>query len=209
MLDLKAFEQTELRTHPYPYIVVENFILPEALQDVLKDFPEVDHGGSIPIAEVTPGEAFDKLVKEIEGEDFRQAIAKKFNKDLDDYPVMTTVRGQMREKDGRIHTDSKTKVITILVYFNENWTQLGGRLRVLNDGENLENYVEEIIPNAGTLVVFEVTDNCWHGHSPCTGERRSIQTNYVTSEAAKGKHRVMHRLSAKVKKAASKMGLKK
>jgi len=207
MLNLSAFDKAELRTQPYPYVVVENFILPDALSGVLKDFPEVEHGGSIPLAEVQAGAEFTKLVEEIEGNAFRHAIAKKFNKQLDEYPVMTTVRGQMRQKDGRIHTDSKTKVMTILVYFNDNWTQLGGRLRVLDNGNSLDNYIEEIIPAAGTLVVFEVTDNCWHGHSPCTGERRSIQTNYVTSEAAKGKHKVLHRLSAKLKKAARKIGI--
>jgi len=207
MLNLSALDKAELKTQPYPYLVVENFILSDALPDVLNDFPEIEHGGSIPLAEVKGGAKFTELVEEIEGNTFRHAIAKKFNKELDEYPVMTTVRGQMRQKDGRIHTDSKTKVMTILVYFNDNWTQLGGRLRVLDNGDSLENYVEEIIPSAGTLVVFEVTDNCWHGHSPCTGVRKSIQTNYVTSEAAKGKHKVLHRLSAKLKKVASKIGV--
>ncbi len=208
MLDIKAFEEAKLRTQPYPYVVVENFILPDVLPSVLKDFPKIQHGGSIPLAEVDGGPNFSALVDAIEGEEFRRAIAQKFDKDLYGYPVMTTVRGQMRQKDGRIHTDSKTKVMTILLYFNDNWTQVGGRLRVLNDGDSLDNFVEEIIPNAGTLVVFDVTDNCWHGHSPCIGDRRSIQTNYVTSEAAKGKHKVLHKLSTKLKKAATKIGLK-
>jgi len=41
---------------------------------------------------------------------------------------MVTVRGQSRANDGQIHTNRKTKLITVLIYMNGKWKALGGRL---------------------------------------------------------------------------------
>ena len=45
-----------------------------------------------------------------------------------------------RAKDGQIHTDSKDKIITVLLYLNENWQQPGGRLRILRSGQNVDDF---------------------------------------------------------------------
>ncbi|OUS18147.1 hypothetical protein A9Q88_01110 [Gammaproteobacteria bacterium 50_400_T64] len=200
MLELDAFSNERLRTDPYPYIVVPGFVQGEALSAVLQDFPEIQHPGSIPISEVSGGEAYESLLTEMQSDAFRRVVANKFGFSLDGFPIMTTVRGVMREKDGRIHTDSKTKVVTVLLYLNDSWEAEGGNLRVLRDGEDIENFVEEVPPSAGTLIAFKVTDNCWHGHKPVVGKRLSIQMNYLVGEAAKGKHQFFHRISAKLKK---------
>ncbi len=200
MLELDLFSNEHLRTDPYPYIVVPGFVQGEALAAVLQDFPNIQHPGSIPISEVSGGDAYQSLLTELQSDAFRRVVADKFGFSLEGFPIMTTVRGVMREKDGRIHTDSKTKVVTVLLYLNDSWEAEGGNLRVLRDGENIENFVEEVPPTAGTLMAFKVTDNCWHGHKPVVGKRLSIQMNYLVGEAAKGKHQFFHRLSAKLKK---------
>jgi SM-20-related protein len=199
MLNYEGFNAAQLKRDPYPYLVLSDAILPQDLSAVVKDFPRIEHGGSIPVSAAESGPAFQAFLAELEGDRFRQAIAEKFDLDLSDYPIMTTVRGMMRSKDGRIHTDSKTKVITVLVYLNEQWPHREGFLRILRNGEDLDDFVEEVPPLAGTMVVFEVTDNCWHGHQPLVGERRSIQMNYLTGDAAKGKHQFFHKLSARIK----------
>lgn len=200
MLNLAEIHSAALKRDPYPYMVVEDAINADALEAVVRDFPAIDFPGSIPVSEVSHGPAFQALLDELNGAAFRAAIAAKFGIDLDGRPIMTTVRGVMRDKDGRIHTDSKTKVITVLLYFNEDWRESGGHLRILRNGTDLEDYVEEIPPRLGTMVVFQVTDNCWHGHKPVVGKRLSIQMNYLTGEAARGKHQFFHRLSARLKK---------
>src|SRR5947209_15008717 len=43
-------------------------------------------------------------------------------------PSMVTVRGRAQRKDGRIHADSKSKLITVLIYMNATWEAPGGRL---------------------------------------------------------------------------------
>ena len=82
--------------------------------------------------------------------------------------MVITLRGLSRAKDGRIHTDSKSKMATILIYFNEPWQDKDGRLRILRS-ENLEDFVSEVAPNAGTMIAFKVTDNCWHGYTAYEG----------------------------------------
>lgn len=200
MLNFTALSDATLNTDPYPFMVVNNAIVADKLAQVTADFPTVDYAGSLPVSEVTGGAYFDALIEQLNGDEFRQVIEQKFALNLLNHPVMTTVRGVMRTKDGRIHTDSKTKVITVLIYFNAEWEQEGGRLRILRDGKDIENYVAEIPPLTGTMVAFKVTDNCWHGHTPVEGKRQSIQLNFLTGDAAKGKHQFFHRISAKLKK---------
>ncbi|WP_101756692.1 2OG-Fe(II) oxygenase [Oceanicoccus sp. KOV_DT_Chl] len=204
MLDINAFNNTPLKLVPYPYMVVKHSLRQESVAQLLQDFPKLDHAGSIPVESVDYGVGFEALLNDLNSDEFRQAVAKKFDVNLDEYPIMTTVRGVMRQKDGRIHTDSKTKVITILIYFNEEWEDDSGHLRILKDGQDIENFVEEIPPSLGTMVAFRVTDNCWHGHKPVVGKRLSIQMNYLVGETAKGKHQFFHGLSARLKKMFSK-----
>ena len=70
----------------------------------------------------------------------RDAFAEKFGVDLTDRPTMITVRGRCQGKDGRIHTDSVTKILTVLIYMNAAWEAPGGRLRVLRSPTDLEDY---------------------------------------------------------------------
>lgn len=200
MLKLNALRQTPVSPQPYPYLVVPQIIEEEYLPRLIADFPDIQHPGSIPVAEANGGPLFHQLINELESETVRQAIADKFQLDLSGLPLFTTLRGVMRNKDGAIHCDSKTKVVTLLMYLNPTWEQPGGRLRILRNGNDLNNYAEEISPTLGRLIVFKVTDNCWHGHVPVVGKRLSIQMNYLVGKAAKGKHQFFHSLSAKLKK---------
>jgi hypothetical protein len=48
-------------------------------------------------------------------------------------------------------------------------SSLSGRLRLLRNGSDLENYAVEIEPTGGTLLVFRRSDKSWHGHHPYEG----------------------------------------
>ncbi len=113
---------------------------------------------------------------------------------------MYTVRGYVREKDGSIHTDSTTKIITVLIYMNERWQEDAGRLRLLRGPDDLEHYVAEVPPHGGTLLAFRRADNSWHGHKPISGRRRAIQLNWVTSQEVVDSEQRRHRFSTKLKK---------
>mgnify|MGYP003327121918 CR=1 FL=1 len=60
-------------------------------------------------------------------------LEKKFNVDLSDSEVVSTLRGYSRERDGQIHTDSKSKILTVLLYLNHEWKEETGNLRMLSN----------------------------------------------------------------------------
>lgn len=198
ILNLQALEASQPQQQPYPFFVVEQSIHSERVGDVMHDFPEITGGGSYTLEDLSSGPEFDALIEEINGQDFRRLISSKLDIDLSTLPMIVTLRGISRAKDGRIHTDSKSKIATILIYFNEPWTADTGKLRILNS-EDMEDMVAEVAPNAGTMIAFKVTENCWHGYPPFEGTRRSIQINFVADEAAVKKHHNRHGWTAKLK----------
>jgi SM-20-related protein len=199
-LDFEKLRATPAQNTPFEYLIVENFIKEEPLQRALKDYPEVPGPGSHPPSELTIKGDFKGLMDELEAPQFRQLVEEKFAIDLTNRPTMYTVRGFCRAKDGSIHTDSETKLITVLLYMNDKWDKDGGRLRLLNDGENLNNYFAEVPPYGGTLLIFKRSTTSWHGHEPYEGKRRAIQLNWVTTQAVVDHEQGRHKLSTRFKK---------
>ena len=200
MLDLAAFRATELQREPFDFLVVPGFVKAEACVRVNADFPVVALPGSFPLSEVRCGPEFGALIDELRGDAVRDAFEQKFGIDLSERPTMFTVRSQCCEKDGRIHTDSESKIITILIYMNSKWEEPGGRLRLLRSGTDLEDVIMEIPPDEGTMLCFRRSNNSWHGHKPFVGQRRVIQMNYVTSHKVVSYEQRRHRVSAMLKK---------
>jgi SM-20-related protein len=200
LLDLDALDAQPLISDPYDYLVVRDFVRPDAAARVGADYPSVTKAGSFALDDVTVAGAFGELIEELNGEGFRAAIERKFSITLADLPTTFTVRGVCGANDGQIHTDSKTKVITVLLYLNEPWAQDGGRLRVLRKGDDLDAVAAEVAPDFGTLLVFRRSETSWHGHKPFMGPRRVVQMNWVTSDRVAGWQMFRHRLSAAVKR---------
>lgn len=200
ILNIPALQQMAVSESPYPHMVIPNFIRQEELFRVVANFPEIINRGSIPVGSVECTPIFQKFIDELEGSELRKAISEKFAMNLNDKPTMLTLRGYTNERDGHIHTDSKSKLITILIYMNSAWDSEGGRLRLLKNEKNLDDFVAEVSPVAGTAVIFKVTDNCWHGHKVFVGKRLSMQLNYLADDAALTKHLSHHRITAKLKK---------
>ena len=200
ILKLDALKNAEVSHTPYPYFIVENALADSEVQAVIQDFPKIEQGGSYNIEDVEIKPNFDRFLKSLDTPEFRQILTDKFDVNVMEHPMIVTLRGYSRQKDGRIHSDSKSKLLTVLIYLNESWDAPNGRLRILNNDNDINNYVTEINAGPGSLVAFKVTDNGWHGYIPYEGQRQSIQINFLTSEKANAKHKFFHGLSAKMKK---------
>jgi len=196
MLELAALRETTLISEPFEHLIVPRFVKAECLEAIERDFPPIASGGSFPLNSLHYGPAFEQLTDELLGDDVRQVFAEKFAIDLSERPATLTVRGRTRLKDGQIHIDSKSKLITVLLYLNRHWTAGGGRLRLLRSEHDLEDVVAEVPPDQGALVAFRCRPNAWHGHHPFDGERRSMQLNYVVSETASRWSSLRHSVSA-------------
>jgi SM-20-related protein len=199
-LDLAAFRATPLTREPFPFLIVPQFVKPAARAAVNADYPVIESPGSFPVSGLTYGAGFQQLLDELRGPAFRAACEEKFDIDLSGRASMITVRGRCGTRDGNIHTDAVTKIITVLLYMNPTWEQPGGCLRLLRSPHDIEDVLVEIPPVEGTLLAFRRTDNSWHGHKPFIGPRRVIQFNWVTTQGVERREVFRHRVSAWMKK---------
>jgi hypothetical protein len=199
-LDFPALGAAALVRDPYEYVIVPGFLKREAAAAVNADYPKIDRPGSFPSDTLEYGPAFAALLEELTGAEATRAFSDKFGIELSPYPITVTVRGMCQKKDGRIHTDSKSKIITVLLYMNAAWEETGGRLRVLRYADDLEDYAAEVPPVEGTLLAFRRGETSFHGHKPFVGARRVIQLNWVTDEGVAWREQARHRVSAFLKR---------
>ncbi len=202
-VDYARLRATPVATEPFPHVVVADFVRPDALHAVVADLPPMGKRGSFPLDALSLGPDAQALMDELQGPHMRQAIADKFGLDLADAPTMMTLRGWTNDRDGSIHVDSTAKRVTVLLYLNQAtnvWAQHEGCLRLLRAAGDLDNYVVEVPPVNGTLLVFPNAPNAWHGHKRFTGQRYSVQLNYMTTDAKARSELRRHRMSAFVKR---------
>jgi SM-20-related protein len=199
MLDLDRLRAAPLEHDPFEFVVVDNFVSTEALPAILGDFPAVRGAGSFPVECLAYGPVFGQLVAALSGPELTRAIAGKFAVDLAGRPTMLTVRGVGDTRDGFIHTDSASKIITLLLYMNPVWEHSEGRLRLLRGPENLDDYAREVVPLAGTMLAFRRSERSFHGHREFLGPRRVLQLNWVRDPSVVRRELGRHRWSARLK----------
>jgi SM-20-related protein len=202
-LDLASFRATPLVREPFEYLVLPGFVKPEARAAINGAYPDIKRPGSFPLSELSYGPAFANLVAELNSDEVRRAFEEKFSIDLTGRPTMITARGCASARDGRIHTDTPSKIITVLIYMNANWEAPGGRLRLLRSADNLDDTILEVPPDEGTLLCFRRANNSFHGHKPFVGQRRVLQFNWVTEQRFVDRELKRHRFSAWTKRILS------
>jgi SM-20-related protein len=156
----------------------------------------VDLPGSFPLPTLKYGPAFAQLIEAIQGPQFTALVEKKLGVSLKGRPTMVTARGVSAARDGQIHTDSRTKIITVLIYMNNSWEAKTGRLRLLRGPHDLEDVIAEVPPDEGTLLIFKNEPNAWHGFHAFEGPRRVIQLNWVTDMGVVRREQFRHKVSA-------------
>ena len=195
-IDLAAFDAAPAAREPFPFVLVPRFVKPEAMAAINADYPLVTHPGSFPLPTLKYGPAFAALMQAIQGPEFTRAVESKLGMDLNGRPIMVTARGVSAARDGQIHTDSRTKLVTVLIYMNNAWESKTGRLRLLRRPDNLDDMIAEVPPDEGTLLVFRNDPNAWHGFHAFEGPRRVIQLNWVTDMGVVRREQLRHRVSA-------------
>jgi SM-20-related protein len=184
LINLSAVREAQHSRDPYDFLLASKFLKDDAVDELRRDFPVIDKPGYLTVDEVKLQGRFKQLIDELEGPELTEELSRKFGQDLHKYPRLTTVMKRSQPKYGSIHTDGPSKVMTMLVYMNDEWQQdEGGRLRVLYDEKNFEPFKLEVPPTMGTMFAFLRSDNSWHGHLPFSGERRVVQIAWVKSQA--------------------------
>lgn len=195
-LDIPALRAAACHDEPYSYVIVPGFVRAGALDELNADFPSIRSPGSFPLSSLSHGPRFTALIEELKADDFRHALEDKFHVTLGGHPELITVRGRCRARDGQIHTDNRSKIVSVLIYLNKDWSADGGRIRVLRSANSLDDCAEEIPPVGGTMLAFIRSQRSWHGHKPFKGQRRVLQINWISDQRSFDRELRRHRLSA-------------
>ena len=192
VINVDAVRQAQRSHEPYDWFLGSGILKEEAIEDLKRDFPDITKPGYLTVDEVQLKGRFKTLIDELESDEFSRELSKKFGIDLTPYPRLTTIMKRSQPKYGSIHTDGPSKVMTLLVYMNDEWQADGaGRLRVLYNDKEFEPYAAEVPPTMGTVFAFLRSDKSWHGHKPFAGERKVVQIAWVkdADELARKKKR--------------------
>ena len=180
--------RTTIRGQPFPFLTTEGQLPPEAAAELDRDFPRYDSAGFFPYTPEDCGPSINALVEAMTSPDYARAIGDRLGVEaMDRYPVLVTICHSLNKRHGTIHTDSRSKVASALLYLSPDWPHgSAGSLRFLNRIDSIDDLAApEVLPVYGALVAFKRTDTSYHGHLPFEGERRVIQFAWLTSEEEK------------------------
>lgn len=179
---------TLMRSDPFHFLVATQQLPAGAQPDLEKDFPRYSGAGFFPYEEADCGPSVVRLVDQLTGRAFADAIGQHLGiPGLGNFPTLVTICRSLNKRHGTIHTDSRSKIVTALLYLNMDWPAISeGCLRFLEKVDDIDSLVvDEVRPIYGTIVAFRRADNSFHGHLPHEGERRVIQVAWLTSEEEK------------------------
>lgn len=179
---------TLIRNEPFSFLVAHGQLPDEARTELDRDFPKYSGAGFFPYDEKECGTSIRALVDVLTAPTFANAVGARLGiADLGQYPTLVTICRHLNKRHGTIHTDSKSKVATALLYLNPSWHDTSdGCLRFLSKIDDIDATVApEVKPLYGEFVIFKRADNSFHGHLPYEGERRVIQVAWLTSEEEK------------------------
>lgn len=194
---------TVVRTDPFCFLVAREQLPERAAADLERDFPKYAGAGFFPYEEKDCGPSVNRLVADLIDPAVATAVGKRLGIDnLGQYPTLVTLCRALNKRHGTIHTDSRSKVATALLYLNRSWPDTSdGCLRFLGKVDDVDSLVApELKPLYGNFAVFKRSDNSFHGHLPFEGERRVIQVAWLTSEDEKLRKTQRGKLSRLFKK---------
>jgi SM-20-related protein len=199
MLDFARLEAATAQHMPFDHVVVTDLLDPADTRRLVSEFPARTVSGLLPASMLRLSPSLCELSEELRGRRMALCLSRFFGLEIGGLPTMLTVRCRCAAKDGRIHTDTGSKIVTLLFYLNPHWTEAGGRLRILRSGTDLTDYAAEVVPEAGTLVAFRRSENSWHGHERFEGTRRYLMVNWMRDAAIVRRETLRHRLAAGLK----------
>jgi hypothetical protein len=190
---------------PFPHVVVDGLFPQQAIDDVLKEFPEpspswirFDRETSVKLAmpnEMTMGPSTRHLLHEFNGAAFVNFLEHLSGIDgLIPDPHYEGGGLHQIERGGflKVHADFNRQErlrldrrLNVLLYLNRDWDDgWGGQLELWD--ESMTTCVRRISPIFNRMVVFATTDLAYHGHPeplqcPTGVTRRSLALYYYTN----------------------------
>lgn len=171
----------------FPLLLADGLLAATDAEALARDFPTYRGAGFFPYQPEDCGPSMNALVAELTAPAFADRVGDLLGLGpLSNYPVLVTICRSLNLRHGTIHTDSRSKVASALLYLNPAWAEShAGCLRFLSRSDDIEAMVApELRPVYGAFTAFQRTDASWHGHLPYEGERRVIQVAWLVDAAA-------------------------
>ena len=209
-LQLDTLKEKFLSADPFPHIVLENFLSPEAAERCRQDFPTLYSEAWINYTHVNQkkyGKSDRKTFPKFVGktiDEFNSPSFVKFLSELtgiDDLIADEGLMGGGLHQSGRggylnVHADftghqhhpTWRRRINLLVYLNPDWNnEYGGHLELWDI--EMKAWVQKITPVFNRAVIFRTDSNSFHGHPepmtcPEDVSRKSLALYYYTEKDA-------------------------
>lgn len=178
---------TVVRQQPFAFMLAHGQLPQQAQTSLARDFPRYREAGFFPYDPADCGPSVQALVKELTAPAFAHAIGERLGVErLERYPALVTLCRALNRRHGTIYTDSRSKVVTALLYLNASWPDSSaGCLRLLQRIDDIDAViVPELKPLYGALAAFRRSEHSFHGHLPYQGERRVVQVAWLVDAAA-------------------------
>lgn len=195
--------------HPFRYLVVDDFLMPEQAQKLLDDFPDsksetwnkstyIHQKGKLQKSTFDKGSIFSAFFSEINSKQFVS-----FLNELTSIPDLIadpnlfgaglhqSLNGAFLDVHVDFNVQPETKLyrrLNLLLFLNKDWKEeYGGTLELWDMEKKL--CIEKIIPAFNRCVIFETNRKSYHGHPtplnvPEGVTRKSLAVYYYTQDAS-------------------------
>jgi Rps23 Pro-64 3,4-dihydroxylase Tpa1-like proline 4-hydroxylase len=215
VLDIDELEQNVERLHadyqsaaPYPHIVIEEFLEPQAARAAMAEFPPLDpekwnnyiHVNERKFSNTDPstwGPTLQRILQELNSPRFVQFVSKLLDVDslvedpsLEGGGLHQSTRGGFLNihADFTVHPHHRNwqRRANIILYLNEDWNpEYGGDLELWST--DMKECVRKVSPVANRAVIFATDATSFHGHPepmrcPEGVARRSLALYYFSVE---------------------------
>jgi len=213
---LERDRATYERSRPFPHLVIDDFLRPEAANRLAGRFPDLDAKAKA-IARLLEGRSYATNLDRY-GVEFVEAFAELGSPDLMQYlRELTSVRdleidplaigGGIHQgaRGSTLHVHADTNVnssddarfrrVNIMVYLSRDWQPSWGGALDLYDATGTKR-LDSIEPKFNRAVVLEIGDDSFHGYTslrcPSSTTRKAIAAHYYSSEPGSRQTRVPH-----------------
>jgi hypothetical protein len=186
LVDPARLAHADVHAAPFHFLVARNQLPECAAAALAADFPAYPSAGFFPYDKDDCGPSIVAVVEALTSPAFASALGAMIDMPgLADHPALVTICRSLNLRHGTIHTDSRSKIATALLYLCPDWPNgSAGALRFLSRIDSIDALVApEVPPLYGTIAAFKRADNSFHGHLPFAGERPVIQVAWLSSQA--------------------------
>lgn len=127
-------------------------------------------------------DAWQELIEQLWTDAYREALEEMSGVKLKNCFMDIAFRRYKSGHKHHPHTDEPNKVLTHLLFFNQEWsTDWGGCLRILKDSQP-ESCFQDILPLNNSSVVIVRSHNSWHTVTPLNSpsERLALRVAFFT-----------------------------